>query len=441
MNFHFILEQPGIIQVLKDEIPKWKATGHKIFMVCNNRKIPVELNQDIVFMEWLLPDKSVLEDRLDYVLSNALEAGLRIDVDESYKQKLVESALGLSSAQAENAFSLSVIQKGDLDPVVISEFKAQAYLKSGILELEFPRSMDNFKGYDALQTYIKGIAANFHNPSQYKLPSPRGILLVGLPGTGKTMASKCIASALNTVLLKVDLGKVMDQYVGGSERNIRSLLAIAERMAPVVLRIDEIEKQMGGMGTTGNLDSGVGSRVFGTILSWMQDHTSLVYLVATANNIDMLRPELLRKGRFDEIFFIGLPNAKERLEILLYHLESRVSLTSIICNDITPEWLEKIIPCIEGWSGSEIEQLVVSSLRKYESWQRLTCTNNGIEDDPGLLPCYLIEEVENTVPLSILKKGDIERITIWAKESKIRNASERRTIPSKANRVMNFRRE
>ena len=425
INTHFFLEAPGIIQTIKDNIGEWKGQGKYIFLLENDKKIPPVINRNLTYIEYGLPDREAILTKLQFIAESAQDNELDVfPKEEHIKELLIDSAMGLTTQQAEDAFALSIIRNNNFQPDVIAEIKAAEYLKSGIMELESPQPIEDFQGYNLLQDYILSIKNSFQTQSKFNLPPPKGILLVGVPGTGKTLASKAIASVFNLMLLKVDIGKVFSEYVGASERGMRQLIQASERMAPIVLRIDEIEKQLGGMGGNSNSDSGVGSRVLAPFLSWLQDRKEAVFIVATANNIESLRPELLRKGRFDEIFFLDLPNNVERCSILLHHLSKRVSEFDwkqiTLQNDEVYKCFNECIIDTLGWSGAEIEQIVIQTLRKYD---KISLVFSPIETLYTLL-----EEINKTVPLSVMRKEDIDKIRNWAVENNARLASENKEI-------------
>lgn len=418
INPHFILEQPDLIQTIKDNSNILKEKNSKVFFICNSNKYPPELSRNFVFFSFDLPDKNAINRRLDIIL-NSVREQLSITLSNIERENVIQSALGLTAEQAEDAFSLSIIRDRDIKVKTIIEIKAKEYLKSGIMELETPKSIESFQGYKALKDYIFEIKDSFFKPSRFNLPSPKGILLIGPPGTGKTLASKCIASIFNLMLLKADLSKLFTEFVGGTERNTRLLISSAEAMAPIVLRIDEIEKQMSGMGSSGNLDSGVTNRSFGSLLQWMSDRTKPVFMIATANNVQNLPPELMRKGRWDEIFFIDLPNKEEIVNILAYHIKSRFSEFNFFL-------LDGIENSLQGWTGAEIEQLVIHTLRKYENY----CIAENPEGDftqdnlsYPILESILEEEIQKTTPLSIIRKSDIDKLRNWAVQNNVRLAS------------------
>lgn len=236
---------------------------------------------------------------------------------------------------------------------------------------------------------------------KYGLPSPKGVLLTGVPGCGKSLIAKSISSMWHLPLLRFDVSKVFNMYVGNSESNMREAIKMAEAISPCVLWIDEIEKGFSGLGGSG--DSGTTSRIFGTFLSWMQEKTKPVFVVATANNIDSLPSEMMRKGRFDEIFFIDLPTFNERKQIFKVHLESRLTYPEVRGDfEINDETLKHLSNITEGFGGSELEQIVVMGLYDAFSEDR-SITLNDFEN-----------AVKNTVPLSVTQAEQIISIRNWA---------------------------
>ena len=419
INIHYFLDTPGIVQTIKDGVRVWKGMGHKIFFLENDKKIPPEINRDITYLEFDLPNELELIEQVRFIEQSVLEEGLRLDLDNKDVEKLASSALGLTTQQAQDAFSLSIIRSKTIDPKIVTEVKANEYLKSGLLELESPMDINSFQGYDNLKEYIYDIKDSFFGISKFNLPPPKGVLLIGPPGVGKSLASKAIASVFNLMLLKCDLGKVKGMYVGESGRNFRTLINIAERMSPIVMRIDEIEKQLSG---SGEQDGGVSVELLGSLLTWMQDSTAPVFRVATANQVDALRPELLRKGRFDEIFFLDLPDLEERRSIFNHHVISRAPEYNFVSTSA--------LGITQGWSGAEIEQIIIQALRKSEKYNSSSTAFNEI----------LEEEIEKTVPLSVIRKEDIDRIKKWAVDSGARMASENKELQQQQEQNRNGRR-
>jgi SpoVK/Ycf46/Vps4 family AAA+-type ATPase len=240
---------------------------------------------------------------------------------------------------------------------------------------------------------------------KYNIPAPKGVLITGVPGCGKSMTAKAMSAIWQLPLLNLDMGKIFSGVVGSSEENMRRAIHTAEAVAPSILWVDEIEKGLSGHSGMG--DSGVGSRVFGTFLTWMQDKTAPVFVIATANNISNLPPELLRKGRFDEIFFVDLPTRCERRDIFKVHLEKRlmdseISGETIANGEIKPELLDLLSEKTEGSVGAEIEQIVISAL--YEAFF----------NDRSLEIRDFTEVISNMIPLSITQNEQIKALRDWA---------------------------
>ena len=233
------------------------------------------------------------------------------------QEALLGAASGLTTIEAENAFALSVVETKALDPVIIAREKAQAVKKSGLLELvETKESLDSIGGLDVLKSWLVRRKHAFSQKARdYGLPTPKGLLITGIPGTGKSLTAKATAAVFGTPLLRLDAGRIFGGLVGQSESNIRSVIQTAEAIAPCVLWLDEIEKGLAGSKSSGATDGGTSARVFGSFISWMAEKTAPVFVVATANDVSQLPPELLRKGRWDEMFFVDLPNQEERQEI------------------------------------------------------------------------------------------------------------------------------
>ena len=308
-DFHKFFTQRQMPEMLRKLSVDMKNCNKHIVFISPFTQFPVELDKYITLKAIPLPDKKDLELRLDAV------AGKDADINPDLKKYLVNSAMGLTDTEADLAFRLAKEKDGfrSMDAVqVISCEKEQIIRKSGILDyVKVDTSLENsVGGLDQLKTWLKRRSKAFEiKAKEFGLQEPKGILLLGVPGCGKSLTAKCIAAEWKQPLLKLDIGKVFSMYVGSSENNIREAINTAEAVAPCVLWIDEIEK---GFATKGEHDGGTSTRVFSTILTWMQEKTKPVFIVATANDISSLPPELLRKGRFDEIFFVDLPTREER---------------------------------------------------------------------------------------------------------------------------------
>lgn len=320
----------------------------------------MELPRDVPELKTIdypLPDREEVARLLDDTL-NALPESMRADAaPNGTRERAVDAALGLSALNISNSYAVSLVTNRKVDPALVtSEKKALIAGMPGITWSEpDPRGLDAIGGYNELKQWCLSRKAAFTQEARdFGLPAPKGAMLVGLPGTGKSLAAKCIATVFGIPLLRGDLGGAKSKFVGDSEQNIRRLIQLAETMAPCVLWFDEIEKALAGAsGPQG--DGGVSTDALGVILSWMQEKTASVFVIATANDVRQLPPELLRKGRFDEMFFVDLPQHGERTEIVAAALKERGRSTDGID-------LGAIASVTDGFVGAEIAALVPDAL-------------------------------------------------------------------------------
>lgn len=371
-------------------------------------RIPPELEKDITIVDFPLPDELEIRQLLDGMIeANASGGRIRVEVDETGRERLAQAAMGLTLHEAANAFARAMVNNGVLaneDVQVVLEEKRQTIRKSGLLEF-VPADVD-LADVGGLQNLKRWLSKRDNSwmaaAADYGLPAPKGVLMTGVPGCGKSLTAKAVASAWGLPLLRLDIGKVFAGLVGSSEQNMRNAIRSAEATAPCVLWIDEIEK--GFSGAAGNAgDSGTSSRVFGSFLSWMQEKNAPVFVIATANNVDVLPPEFLRKGRFDEIFFVDLPTAAERCDVWRLHLHKRLGNENVAAGlTIDDALTSRLAAVTEGYSGAEIEHAVISGL--FDAFaERRPLT----EED-------LFRAVENMVPLSITQAEQIRAIRAWA---------------------------
>ena len=394
-DFHLFLEDanPVLIRALKDELARAKTQGRTLIVVGCRQTLPPELEREFVVLDFALPGKSELEQ----VVEGICESAKAPKPEGEALDAILESATGMTCAEAENAMALSLVETKSLDPARIAREKAQAVKKSGLLELvEDMPSMSAIGGLDLLKNWMTLRKDAFGRKAQeYGLPTPKGLLIVGVPGTGKSLAAKATASLLGRPLLKLDAGRLYGGLVGQSEGNLRSVIHTCEAIAPCVLWIDEIEKAFAGSKISGMTDGGTSSRVFGSFLSWMQEKKSPVFVVATANDVAQLPPEFLRKGRFDELFFVDLPNQEEReaiwgIQIGKYGRKAKgYNLRALAIG-------------ADGFTGAEIEQAFIEGL--YEAFSR------GKEPDTVGLGALLAKQV----PLSRLMGEQIAALRQWA---------------------------
>jgi len=281
--------------------------------------VPIELEKTINVIDFDFPSVSLLNDVLISIIE-PLKHNPKVDVrlTDEEKELVLKSTLGLTLDEAENTFAKSLVQTKRFDPAIIIKEKEQIIRKSGILE--YYNSIAGFEdigGLEYLKEWLfKRKRAFSEKAQEYGLPFPKGLLLIGIPGTGKSLTAKVVASLWKLPLLKLDAGKLFGGIVGESEHNIRMAIKTAESVSPSILWIDEIEKGFAGVSSSNYSDAGTTSSVFGTFITWLQEKEKPVFVIATANNVQQLPAELLRKGRFDDIFFVDLPSEKE-FEILL----------------------------------------------------------------------------------------------------------------------------
>lgn len=402
---------PNVVRLLRDIASRFRTNTNPacLIMVSPVSTLPPDLEKVVTIVDFALPDGDEIRSLLDGMVEMNRESGrIKVVATEDDFERLTKAAVGLTLAEAENAFARAMVNDGELsgdDVDVILEEKRQTIRKSGVLE--FVRSegtLDVVGGLENLKRWLKKRDGAWLDAAKaWGLPDPKGVLITGVPGCGKSLTAKCVAGAWGLPLLRLDVGRVFAGLVGSSEQNMRSAIRTAEAIAPCVLWVDEIEK--GFAGTTGaSGDSGTGQRVFGTFLTWLQDKTRPVFVIATANNIDHLPPEFLRKGRFDEIFFVDLPTSVEREQIWALHLSKHYAgtLASKKGVAIDDDLVAKLSADSDGYSGAEIEQAVISALF------------DAYADRRPLEAEDLRRAVSNMVPLAVTQAEAITRIREWA---------------------------
>ena len=371
-------------------------------------RLPAELEKYITVLQIPLPKRNELGEVLDIVAKQS-----KVELKTNLRNRLIDAALGMTSMEADLAYCLASVKDGfdDKSPFTVSSEKEQIIRKSGILDY-FPKneSLKDVGGMENLKEWLKKRQLAYDKEARdWGLKEPKGLLLLGVPGCGKSLIAKSIASNWNMPLLRLDVGKVFQGIVGSSEDNIRKAIATAEAVAPCVLWIDEIEKGLSGVQSSGATDGGVTSRIFSTILTWMQEKTAPVFVVATANNINQLPPELLRKGRFDEIFFVDLPSQKEKENIFSIHLQKNRQNVSSFALDILAQKAE-------GFNGAEIEECVKEAM--FTAYVESQESNIA----PKLQMIHILDAIKNTVPLSKTMEKQITDLRKFA-VSRAKNAS------------------
>lgn len=370
-----------------------------------------ELEKDVTVLDYPLPDAHDFEQLLSRICSDvAASAKVSISLTKPERERLVQAALGLTLQEAENVFAKTIVQDGKLaadDVSMVFSEKQQIIRKSGLLEYyESTTGIDDVGGLDYLKDWLaKRSSAFTARAKEFGLPAPRGVLLVGVQGCGKSLCAKAVSRMWTMPLLRFDMGRMFASLVGSSEENIRRAIAVAESIAPVVLWADEIDKAFAGSQGSANTDGGTTARVMSTFLTWLSEKTKPVFVLATANNISQLPPELLRKGRLDEIFFVDLPNASERDLIFRIHLQKRG-------RDAESFDLPALAKAADGFSGAEIEEAIVSAL--YDVFY----LNKELDSEA------ILNSIRQTVPLSRTMAEGISSLRSWA-DGRARWASSR----------------
>jgi hypothetical protein len=374
-NFHRFLNSAEVVQTIARQIAVGKRNRTFLVILSPTVQLPLELEKLFVILDHELPDREQLEQIARGIATEDHE----LPQDEQLHQVL-DSAVGLTRHEAEVAFSLSLVRHGRLTPSVLWDMKAQTLKKSGLLSLhQGGESFADLGGMDALKSFCA--RAMRRNGAASPSKRPRGVMLLGVPGTGKSAFAKGLGNETGRPTLTMDVGALMGSLVGETERNVRQALRIVDAMSPAVLMIDEIEKALSGVASSGQSDSGVSARLFGTFLTWLADHQSDVFVICTCNNISALPPEFARAERFDGVFFCDLPGTVQKAMIWNMYLDHF---------ELDPDQSK---PRTELWTGAEIK-----------SCCRLA----------ALLDVPLKQAAKNVVPVAVTASESIERLRNWA---------------------------
>lgn len=408
-DLHSFMGEPTVVRKLRELSDYLKGSFKTLILLSPHMKIPLELDKEITVMALDMPDLKELDELLEQIIKEVNESmDPKISLNPEQREKILKSALGLTLNEAENVFAKTLVMGGRLKeediPIILAE-KEQIIKKAGLLEyFASTEKFNNIGGLELLKDWLRKRSLAFSEKAKaFGLPAPKGVLLIGVQGCGKSLCAKALASLWRVPLLRFDLGKVFSSLVGSSEENVRKAIQVSESVAPAILWIDEIEKAFAGTQSSSFSDAGTTARVFGSFITWLQEKTSPVFVIATANNIQQLPPELLRKGRFDEIFFVDLPSTREKKEIFSIHLAKRA-------RDPKNFDLDKLSKIADGFSGAEIEEAIVSAL--FDVFEKGTdLTTEAVE-----------KAIRETVPLSKTMHEEIEGLRRWA-ESRARRAS------------------
>lgn len=412
-DLHPFLTRPNhaVIRKLKDISLHLKHSYKTVLLVSPVLEIPPELEKEITVLNFPLPSRHDLNELLEQIIADLRQfKQVHVELPESAREKLLQAALGLTLAEAENVFARIIVRDGQLSGDDVSEVlaeKKQIIRKNGLLE--YCETTENFAhvgGLAVLKDWLNKRSMAFSDDARaFGLPPPKGILLLGVQGCGKSLCAKAVSTQWQLPLLRFDMGRMFGSLVGSSEENVRRAIAVAESVAPAVLWVDEIDKAFSGSQGSGFSDGGTTARVFGTFLTWLSEKTASVFVVATANDISQLPPELLRKGRLDEIFFVDLPDTVERAEIFRIQILKRG-------RDPQKFPLEVLAENSVDLSGAEIEQAVISAM--YDAFYA--------REEFGA--AHLVSALDETVPLSRTMRESIAATRAWA-SGRARNASAR----------------
>lgn len=398
-DLHPFIDSPATTRWLRDAIASFKGTQKTILLMSPVQQVPIELEKEVVVLDFALPDMT----ELNQVLSKQLELSRGRRISTEAREKLLKAALGLTRDEAEKVYRKAQVTTGNLTEsevdIVLSE-KKQLIRRNGILDyIEEDETLEAVGGLEELKHWLKQRSNAFtERAREYGLPQPKGMLILGVPGCGKSLIAKTTSRLWGLPLLRLDMGRVYDgSMVGRSEANLRNALKTAESISPAILFIDELDKAFAGGTGSADSDGGTSSRIFGSFLTWMQEKTSPVFVMATANRVERLPGEFLRKGRFDELFFVDLPTADERKEIFNIHLVKRK-------RDVTRFDLDQLAKVADGFSGAEIEQALIAAM--YEAFAQ----------DREFTQLDIIAAIKSTLPLSKTMTEQVTALRDWARQ-------------------------
>jgi hypothetical protein len=385
-DFQHMVNNPAGYRNLKDQFALLKRNGSCVILAAPSWNLPPEMTHEIPVLDFALPTRSQLSTALDLIV----DSGSITPPDDMLRAECLDAASGLTLEEAENAFALSLAKTKVLAPAHIADEKMKLVKASGLLELKPPPPIQP-GGLGEVKRYIDQEVVTVKNDD---LLAPRGIMFVGMPGGGKSLTSQAIGGWLGWPVLRLDVAGLKGSLVGQSEGNMRKALKLADAVSPCVLWIDEIEKGVGGVSSSAASDGGTTLGMVGILLTWLQEHKTRVFVVATCNKYELLPSELTRAGRFDERFFVDLPNELERGEIAMVHL-ARFSTA-----DDNKSLSEAIIPLTDQWTGAEIEQLIKSAARR----TKRVVTIDALKD-----------AAKDIRPISHVKADEISKLRNWAK--------------------------
>ena len=402
-DFHRHMDDPVVIRRLRDVAQRFCSNRRTLIITGPAIPLPAELTNLVEYLELPLPDARRLHQIVEETFNLLSKThALKRKLDATGLEAVADNLRGLTEEEAERAISQAMITHYGLTPEMITEVleaKKNMLRRAGLLDfIEVSESMANIGGLENLKHWLQQRRGSWEESARnYGLESPRGVTIMGVQGCGKSMCARAIAGEWKLPLVKFDTAAVFDKYVGETEKRIKKLFRVAEELAPAVLWIDELEKVFAGSApSSSSSDAGVSSRLLGSFLSWMQDRTAPVFIAATSNNVTALPPELIRKGRFDELFFVDLPNLSERRAIFGIHLKRHKQ------NPASFD-LDQLALAAKGYSGAEIDAAVQTAM--YASFSRKQPLNT--QD--------LLQALQSTIPLSTTRAEEIQSLRAWAR--------------------------
>jgi len=415
-DLHFILKYPldprnaPVVREIKNLTRDFKRSRKTLILTSHVLEIPPEFGEEATVIDFPLPNKAEIRT---LIAQGVVPENLR--VSDLATEKLIEACQGLSRIRIQRVLAKAIAAKQQVDESDIEavlEEKKQVIRQTGTLEFFTAKeSLKNVGGLENLKQWVRTRQHSFSSAARrYGIPIPKGVLLVGIQGTGKSLSAKTIASEWRLPLLRLDTGRLFGGLVGESESRVRQMIQITEAIAPCVLWIDEIDKAFGNITAGVDGDSGTSRRVFGSLVTWMQEKTAPVFIVATANNVQILPAELLRKGRFDEIFFLNLPTERERQEIFKVHLQP------LRPSRLREFDLELLARQTCQFSGAEIQQVIIDAMHR-----AFATVVNGQRRD--FTTEDILRAIEETVPLAAIAAAQITALKQWAARAGARTAS------------------
>ena len=402
-DYDNFLKDFSVVRKLKNLSRSLKTQPKNIIIVSSEINIPDSLKEFVTLLEFPLPSYSEILEELNRLLSS-----LQQEIDPTTLNNIATACQGLSLERIRRVLSKVIAKNGEVDdssPPLILQEKKQIIQQTQLLEFCLnDKNLDDLGGLDVFKQWLQVRDQAFSQEAiKYGLPYPKGLLLVGVQGTGKSVAAKIIAHEWQLPLLRLDFGRLFASLIGQSEQRVRKMIEIAEALSPCVLWVDEIDKAFAGAQSSG--DSGTTSRVLATFITWLSEKTSPVFVVSTANNIELIPPEILRKGRFDEMFFLNLPTREEREAIFEVHLKK-----------YRPDSIENFqIPLLgqlsKEFSGAEIEQVVIDAMRL------------GFNEDREFNNEDILVSIQNCVPLARTRSKELDQLKSWAESGNVISAS------------------